>query len=824
MAPHPRTLRLHRALAAGLAVLLPLLLLGAGLSLLLSPSQQALSEQAAALDSRLAEVQPELVLLGNSMVGRGIDAELLGSELGSPAVRVVKAHEAGTRPANWYLVLKNRVYAQGLSPHAIVVGVTPTTLMISTVETDLGQKSLADHMSEQEPVVHRKVFGREAPNPWLLRLRERRGRFQDRWAAWLRAGSVGLLHGDGQLPLLERGEAAAAPALERVFEVDGAVDISLHQRVIPVVEHEEQEARAEDASAVGASFVPDILDLADEHGTRVVFVWMPTRPEIEEAVTLPPAVQADLIRLLNERGAAWIDMSGQDYPAALFDDSVHLSAAGRARFTPALAEALRGIEVMGDRPFGANRVPLALDFDATLHGDPPDLGPLELGPDPEGEPCRYLARAVDWVALGDPAMAAAGAGVSPLLVLEDGAPLTHVNWPGKLAGACHGAFAPISGRIFVSPGPHDDPPPAQRSYRLTAAGEMPVRMGAAEAWFVYPGTRLSLDFASWPGPPGELELRVGLEPLLGEAQGVTVEVAGRTVPLEPRGFRFLQGRGSAATPEGPWSITIESREDGPWLLLRWLAVSADGASVDLVGSADRMEAPVVSFMLPAARSEASVEGAPPDIPLSLSQINPHRGVRAPLGKLAELSAEAIGARIACGHCSPLRIRENRKIGSAPEWFCGRVFQGEPGLNCQLDGEILFTSSDGTDPLRNGRHYFLTMPAERQHGLFWWLYPGDRARLPLPMVRARQLRDGASRLHLEGIALAGERPDAQVRIRLWVGEQIALDERLSVRLFDEGPVDRQLSERYALDGVTVALELESEADAPFLFLTAATLGE
>ncbi len=820
---HPSPLR---ALAAALAVLLPLLLLVVGLTLLVAPRDEALSEWALELERRLAEGDPQLVLLGNSMVGRGVDAELLSTELGPPAVRVVKAHEAGTRPANWYLVLKNRVYGQGLEPHAIVVGMGPGTLMLTSVETDLGQKSLADHMGPHEPVVNRKVYGRETPNPWLLRLRERRGRFQDAWAGWLRAGSVGLFHGEGEQDLLERGEAVAAPALERIFEADGAVDISLHQRVIPVVEHQEEEQGPAGASAVSASFVPDILDLAAEHGTRVVFVWMPALPATKEAMTLEPAVQAELIRLLNERGAAWVDLSGDDYPAALFDDPVHLSAAGRARFTPELAQALKELDILGEGPFDANRVPLALDFEAALHGEPPDLGPLELSLDPRGEPCMYIAPAVEWAALGGPAMAAAGpaAGVSPLVVLEDGQPLEHVNWPGKLAGPCIGAYVPYPGRIFIAPGPHEEPPFEQRSYRLTAAGEMPVRMLASEAWFVYPGTRLQLDFEGWPGEPGTFELQVGLEPLIGQAAGASVRVDGQDVPLAPQGLRYLAGRAEQATPDGPWSVEIASADDGPWLLLRWLGASADGSSVDLIGSEAFMQPPVVSFMVMPAQSQATVEGAAPSIPLALEQLNPNRAVRTRIGVFDQLSDKAIGERIACGHCSPLRIRENMKLLPAPEWFCGKVVKGDPGLNCQVDGEIFFTSSDGTDPLRNGRHYALTLPDERQHGLFWWLYPGDRARLPLSTVRARQLRDGASRLHLEGIALAGQRQDGLVRIRLLVGDEVALDEQVSVRSFDDGPFDRQLPERYALEGVTTALELESEADAPFLFLTTIELGE
>jgi hypothetical protein len=810
--------------AAVLAVLLPALILALGAWLLLAAEGQELSAAAQRMDERLAEAQPEVVVVGNSLVARGIDAALLAEGLDDGPVAVAKVFESGTWPANWYLFLKNRVYGQGYRPHAVVICMGPKVLFQTELGSELSRQSLGNHVTEHEPVVYRKVFGRETPNPLIQRLRDNRGAFQERWAAGLRAFSVGLFRGDRSLPLLERGEAVAAPALDAVFEADGAVDMSLHRRVIPVVEHERQVVLAGDSSVVHDSFVPDLLDLAEEHGSRLVFVRMPMLPDVEQRMSVDPAVEAEFVRLLNERGAAYVDMSGQDYPRRLFDDGAHLSQAGREHFSPLLAQQLRERGIMEQGPFRENRVPLALVPTVSLLGALPEPEPLELALDPDGAPCRHVAVTRRWAALGSSNLGAGGVPVSPLVVLEDGAPLQPESWPGKLKGACMGAFVPQSAQLFVSPGAQVDPPMEQRSYSLTLAHEMPVRSGQREGWFVYPGTRLELAFEGWQGPAAEVEILVGLEPLGDEAKGVSVVAMDRSVDLEPRGQRWLGGALRAPSPEGPWSIVIASPQDGPVLQIRWLAVRARGETLDLAGSEALMQPPVVSFMVIQSQATATVQGTPPRWELPLQKVNRAGVARAELEAVEELSNRGIGERMPCGQCSPLRVSEDGTLYPLPELFCGAVLEGSPSLSCHPKGAVVFSSSDGSDPLTNGRRYELALNPERQRGLFWWLYPGDQASIPLPTLRRRELRDGASRLHLEGTVLGPGEAGAGLRLLLRIGERVVLDERVPLAAFRGGPVDRTLPERYDLRGQQVTLELRSDPDAPYLFLTTLELGE
>jgi hypothetical protein len=812
-----------RIAAAFLAVLLPAVVLGLGLFWLLRAPDQQLSVAAQTMEKDLARAQPEVLLVGNSLAGRDVDQTVLAAEVADGPVRVGKAWEAGTLPANWYLFLQNRVYANGHQPHTLVFCIAPRPLLQTDLRPELARRSLTDHAGEYEPVVFAKALGQESPSPWLLRLRQRRGELQRGWAALVRDASVGLLLGDPALGLLARGEAAATPALARVFETDGAVDITLHHRVIPVVEVEREVQVRQDAGAVAGSFVPDLLDLAEEHGSRVVFAVMPVLETTSGASSLSPLVQADLIRLLNARGAAWLDFRAEDWPDGLFLDPAHLNSAGRERLSHELAVALRDLDVMGEGPFPPNRVPLALEYRARLDGSPPDLGPLTLQPDPEGKPCRNVASIADWFPVSDAALASAGVGnVSPLVVLEDGQPLAHLTWLGKLGGDCAGAFVPQAGKLWISPGPQAEPPIAARSYRLAVSADLPVRVEGQEAWFVYPGTTLTVDLGPWQGEPGSVEVLVGLEPLLGEGEpGVTID--GSPLALAPTGRRFLAGNLSLPTPTGPWQIAISSPAGGPWLLVRRLAVRSGEEVQDLLGSAALMTPPRADLLADLKAAEVLSPAETARFPLVLERWGRGLGVRAPLPGLDDLAAETISTRIPCRRCSPLHLLEDGALRHSPEWACQPVVFGRADRSCHEKGMFGFTALDGTDPLTNGHRYEVTLRPDRREGQRWWIYPGDRARLPFSGAQRRLLRDAAGSFHLEAAVFAAEGRGGRFRLRLTAGDATVLAAELGSADLAQ-PWEYVFPEPLEVRGVPVVLEVESDPEAPFVLLTGVEMRE
>jgi len=821
MDPRPVSSLAARLTAAMLAVVGPGLVLGMGLSQLLRPVEDVLSANARAMEELIASTEPEVVVVGNSLVRKGIDTEILGANLADRAVRVTKVFEPGTWPANWYTYLKNRLYGQGVEPHAVIICMVPKTLFQTELRSELARRSLVDHATSYEPLIYRKVYDQETPSPWLHRLRYHRGAFQQTIQDALRAWPVGLFAPPGGGTLAERGEAIAAPALDKIFGGEDAVDMSLHHRVIPVVEHQKQITAASEGSAVARSFVPDFLDIAAIHDSRLVFVRMPMASSLQGSVGVSPQVEAEFARLLNHRGAAYLDLSGTGFTDDLFMDAAHLNEKGRKRFSALLARELRSLDLMAEGPFQANQVPLYLEPKSSRSGGSAVLAELTLKPDPDGRPCRWVAYHKDQFLLSDVAMTSAGVGpVSPLVVLEDGRALQRATWPGSIGRECSGAFVPQAGRSWISPtaAPESDQP--ARSYSLALSDEVPLKVDKRQAWWIHPGTELRLDFDLWPGEPGQFTLHLGLEPLLGDPEGTQVGLDGRTISLQRDG-RWLRGELESQTPTGPWYVTIRSPQDGPHLHLRWLGIEATEGSVDVIGEAALMAPPLATFLVTKQQSRAEALTTPARYTIELERVNQKGCARAAIPTLSELTDAHIQTRVPCRRCSPLRMAEDGILMDQPLLSCMPVRGGRPHRSCHEGDYFIFTASDASDPLENGHSYSLGLNPERLVGKLWWLYPGDTARLPLVNAQLRLLRDGASALTIEGNGFAGQ-PGSELQLRLLVDGTPVLNQSVPLARFGQGPLTLHFEHTETAGKLTV-LELESDPDAPFLLLTRAELG-
>ncbi len=802
-----------------LALLLPAMVLAGGYLWLLAAEERALSERAAAMEAELAALDPEVVFVGNSLVRAGVDPRIVGQGLGDRPVRVANAAEPGTRPANWYTVLKNRVYGQGLRPKLVVVGMIPSTMVRTGVSNDLAQRSLANHAADYEPVVDRKVYGRDAVNPMVHRLHRNRGAFQDAWARTVRALSVGLFMVDGDGGVLERGERIASASLEAVFGLDGALDMSLHHRVIPIALPVSEARAASDRGTVADSFVPDLLDLAEAHGSRVAFAWFPLTAAKTEAVALDPAEQAALVTLLNEGGAAWIDLHARPFGDELFTDAVHLNQAGRERLSRLLAQELSAIDALGSGPFAPAEVPVTASFVARLEGTPPDLGPVE--PEPSGkDDCLLVIKRPDLFALSNTATDAAGVGmVSPIVVLEDGRPLTRRRWKKQLEEPrCSGAYLPQTGRMWLAPS--EPSTAAQHEYTLALSANLPVSDGTSEGWWVYPGTSLELDL-DLQGGAQPTALVLGLEPILDKGPSLEATVDGVPMILEPVGPAWYRARLPLVAGTSPDKLLVRSPADGPYALLRWVAVETERGTADLIGDASRMEPPLANLIPKAGPSpvEALTEAA--TFPLELAAADAPKVAKAAIPALVALDDTAISARLPCRGCSPLRLVENGTERDAPAWVCSAVRKGEPDQSCQDEDSFLFTAGDGSDPLANGKPYALRLRDERRYKERVWIYPGDRLRIAARITERRRLRHGASSLTIGAVPIA-DTPDGRLSLRLLGGEDVYLETTLPLRVLAEGSLEIPLDRRLPATGGAVTLELTSDAQASYLLLEQALL--
>ncbi len=821
---HPRP-RLPHILAA---VLGPLLVLALVLGPVLMRGDAEKSEDALAVEQALQDVQPQIVLLGASTMNESVDVEIFEQALGDEAVSTAKLVKASTMPAVWYVLAKERLFGAGLAPRVLVVGSTPKWLMHTAVSTVSARTVMANHMLEYHPVVARKAYGKEGRSVLHERL--------DRWRVNARAGfqdrvrevTVGLLHGDGDGSLLDQGARAAEPALDRVFSGEGAVDLSLHSRVIPVVEMQERaDAPSEGvAASVLDSFVPDLIELAHEHDTRIVFVWLPYPDASEPIQEIEPAQYAELVRALNDAGAGWLDLHGLDYPDQYFRDRSHMNAKGRQRFSKELAQALLELGALGEGPLPRAVEPFFLGSQVRLEGEPRAPAMPELQPHKQ-KPGVLFGTMADQVGWSNRGTTVAGLGAtSPLVVLEDGEPLQR--GPCGAPEPVTGSFCHISGVLLVTPREPGYLEAPAGHYRLALERELPIQQGSVELWWAYPGTSLVADVE---GGAGGAPLRVELSlEAMGPGAPPTVTVASLPVSLEQRA-EVLVGSVELPQPTEPWSVRVEAPPQGAMVAVRRLAVVRDEQTLDLMGSQALVEQPTVDLLFQAKKGRMEIESSFEPWVLQAPQPHPNGilgRIQAP--RLAGLSNEQLVARTHCPRCSPLRLIEGEAAYGPPLLHCGQLraqaAKGDPTGNfCQQGEEIQLASTDGSPSWEGGKVYRADIVADRLAGFGTWLAPGDRATIPVAGWQSLPMRHGIGRLVLEGVSVpVGEGSDSPIAVTLLLGDEPSHRLELQPSALDAGTLVLPLEP--PLEGAIgkLAVRFDAPATAPLVMLSRAELEE
>lgn len=274
------------------------------------------------------EVQPEFVVIGDSMAGIRIDPLQLSRQARRS---VIGLYQQGSPVAYWYLVLKNLVAENELHRvrGAILffrddqlttqVQVAPGSLdrVARDREPELDRVLAADKLGAFSEVHRalRRVYQFDRTRLWLEPV-------VNRWPAEIVEPSrpADLLHAINtnlfaldRLRRLEGSDLAAA----------AAADLDFAQRV-------------------GGSLLPEMLRVASERGIRLAFIRVQRRPTPDG----PPPQSSELKQYADDlkayllaRGAYYHDDWGDpEEPLSLYADGDHLTGPGRVRYTERFAE------------------------------------------------------------------------------------------------------------------------------------------------------------------------------------------------------------------------------------------------------------------------------------------------------------------------------------------------------------------------------------------------------------------------------------------------------------------------------------------------------
>ncbi|MFZ5481571.1 MAG: hypothetical protein ACOZNI_32715 [Myxococcota bacterium] len=794
--------------AVALAVLGPVLVLGATLAWLARPDPEAAKSPLVQAQEKAVAHDPDVLLLGASKVGTDLDQDALAKALGPARDELRPLNLSGTTAPVWYAILENRVYATGKKPRLIVVYSTFDWVLATRPTGEAERAMLLAQMGADEPVLRAKSLGEGVGGATWDRVRRHRTELHTAMMGFVRDAAVGLAFAppDAQ-SVVDAGAKVAAPALESLFGAQAGLDLSHVPRAIPIVEQERETAKA--ATRVEDTLLPDFLALAKENGARIVFVHAPVRLAQEGAFAVDPQLLRDAVQMINEAGAGYVDLRELRLGDAAFGDATHLNRVGRDALTKALIARLQEIGATGDGPIAPAKLPVVTKPPKVARtGSPPALP--EVKPTRGPRACGYEAPIPELRPINDFWLQTAGFGmVSPLVMLEDGAPMKAHAGREEFDEACKGAFLHQERAVKFSPTGATPDDLAKHTYAFALADEAPLRTAAGgEAWWVYPGTTLALEFEE----PFAGAFGVAIDAVVyGEPKADPVVRLG-DVEAPMRGVGLHRSASlTAPAPGGPWSLTVSSPADGGWVLIRRLVYGNAADARFVVGSPGGTSVNVIAT--------DGVYAAPPAPLAPLGPAVDEAGIArweiAGVPDTKELWSVASVAG-----CSPVRVLEDGKPLATPVVRVEDV--KDAGKYTQVGTSLFARASDGGSPASNGRAYGAVLDETRRCRGLRWLYPGDALTLTVKPTFIASLLADPTEVEVGGAAVGAGEAEATLRVR--VGDELFLEATFPVTALNSSPPRLPLARPLPRGPEPVTIELSTPPESPWVLVGSLALTE
>jgi hypothetical protein len=277
----------------------------------------------------LRSMQPEFVLIGDSMVGSRIDATQLTVLLDYRPVAPI--YYAATGSAFWYLALKNWIVGSQIHPKLVVFFFRDENLTDPMFRvTGIYRPNLDRVARDREPALN-EILAMHTQGSWY-RLHAALDRVyqQDAVRAWLEPRLVAL-----PVSLVARPKSRPR-LLERInAEVFGLQ--ALRQMAPADMAQGDEDGAYDFARNQPRSVLPEMFKVANRAGLKLAFVRVQRRPEGNRPPVQSPALQKyvrDLRAYLEAHGALFADDWGDpDQPLSIYADGDHISRDARAQYT-----------------------------------------------------------------------------------------------------------------------------------------------------------------------------------------------------------------------------------------------------------------------------------------------------------------------------------------------------------------------------------------------------------------------------------------------------------------------------------------------------------
>ena len=480
-----------------LALVMPLLVVGAGLAGLESFRTSSDNREdrnagkvingkvveggvVSLIERSLAQNEPEVIILGNSLSNTDIHPAQLARRLGLRKNKIQRYSIPNSIGAHWYVLLKNRVYGNGHQPKIIILLSDMQSALAVTPRSEASYLNLSVHMNRNEPVINRKLGDR---NYYLERVRQNRGKLREKALEGARNAMVDLLYHRSFRPTDSKKTEAA---LERVFDAS-KTDMRLHNQVIPIFSEKGKLQPFDPASLPlpKSSFIPEITKLVSNNGGVAVFLRPPMSPLLPEMLgdLVLPEVEPKAINMVRRHGGLYLDTRQLPLEATHFHNVDHMNPEGARHYTEAVARVLwetpgleqyrprQGAEIDLMRMVDVQEGIARPHFPDATYRKPPPAVPKANRPFQRGRKAMPYFETDHLHFLSDAATIEANPAArrcSPILVQEDGRPLPIGNVSCEEASKHRkGRYCHTSDRVYFSATDDTSPFVNDRDYKLS---------------------------------------------------------------------------------------------------------------------------------------------------------------------------------------------------------------------------------------------------------------------------------------------------------------------------------------------------------------------
>ncbi len=296
---------------------------------------------------KLNHRQPELILIGNSMLGEGVDERQLEARLKMPAATV---WTGGVGSAWWYLVVKNIIPQLKKKPALVGIVFRDNHLTLPTMRVTGKHKPLIDSLAgENEELLDRLAYLSQE-NFFSLQLKKYIPLFNKR--EYYKQAVDSTLKGIASRLLHLSGTEAVDQAAASVFASSRMIPDLLNKRQLED-ERRQDSAKKDMIFQPEKTFLKPIIELCRAQNIELVFIRVKRRRDLEPGRQPKELLEYmdKLARYLHDNQAHLLDYTdNRAIQIEHFGEGDHLNRqSGRQLFTEMLADDLGKLLVKAEK-------------------------------------------------------------------------------------------------------------------------------------------------------------------------------------------------------------------------------------------------------------------------------------------------------------------------------------------------------------------------------------------------------------------------------------------------------------------------------------------